>query len=526
MKILITDPLSREGLDHLGRQEDFEVVFSPGISSQRLLDEIREADALIVRGKTRVTPELIAAADRLRVIGRAGAGVDNIDIEAATRKGIVVMNTPGGNSVSVAEHAFALLIALARKVAGADASLRAGHWNKSAFLGQELLKKTLGIVGLGKIGSVLARRAKGFDMTVLAYDPFVSNEYALGLGVQLSSLEDLLRQSDFVSLHLPLNDQTRALIGRSELSRMKPGAFLINTARGDLVVESELAEALERGLLAGAGLDVFQNEPEISPRLLRSEKVTLTPHIAGSTFEAQAKVGYGIAVQVTDYLRQEVILNAVNFPSLPPGELARMLPCLQLGEKLGSFIGQIASLRLEEIGLRYYGDLTEVDYRPITNYALKAVLQPVLSETINEVSARSLARERGISVIETASGRQRSYSNLISIQLRSSTRVEWIEGALLHQGRFWLVSVDGIPVETQLGSTMLFIRNEDRPGVIGQVGTILGRNSINIASFVLGRDRERPGAVGVVNTDSPIPQPVLAEIRKVPPVHFARVVSL
>lgn len=526
MKILISDSLSQEGIDYLKLQPNLEVVYRTDLSSDALLSEIEQAHALIVRSKTQVTPELIAAARHLRVIGRAGAGVDNIDLETATRKGIVVMNTPGGNSISAAEHAFALLISLARKIPFAHTSQRAGQWNKSSFMGQELHGKTLGIVGLWKIGSLLTKRAQAFQMQVLASDPFVSEKYTADLGVELASLEELLARSDFISLHTPLNSKTQGLISRRTIQLMKKGAFVINTARGGLIVEEDLVAAIKEGHLGGAALDVFETEPNVPSHLRETEGIILTPHIAGSTIEAQSKVGYDIAVQVANYLQHDIILNAVNFPSLTSKDLEHLQPYLKLGEKLGSFISQISQIRISEIGIRYYGDLTQVNYKPISNYILKAILRPMLSEEINEVNARNYARERGISVIESVSSRLRSYSNLISIQLRSPEKMEWIEGAILHQGNLRLVSLDGIPVETQLGNHILFIRNDDTPGVIGQVGTILGESKINIASFVLGRDGDQPHAVGVVNTDDDVAHEVIERIRAIPAVSFAHIVRL
>lgn len=526
MKILITDPISQEGVDYLEKQSGLEVVCQTDLSKDALLSEIRDADGLIVRSRTKVTQDVIEAASQLRVIGRAGAGVDNIDLDAATRKGVVVMNTPGGNSVSVAEHAFALLLALARRVPFADPSLRSGAWDKKAFVGQELQNKTLGLIGLGKIGAIMAQRAQSFQLKVLAYDPFVSEEYVRDLGVELKTLEEVLSESDFVSLHAPLNEKTKGMIGKDTLKLMKKGAFLINAARGELVVEEDLADALEKGHLGGAALDVFEDEPEVHPRLLASDRTVLTPHIAGSTVEAQSKVGYDIARQVADYLQNEVIVNAVNFPSMTPKELEQIQPYLGLAEKLGSFISQISQIRLSEIGIRYYGDFAHLNYKPISNYILKAILKPMLSEEINQVNARNYARERGISVIETVSSRQRSYSNLISIQLRSPEKTEWIEGAILHKGHYRLVSIDGIPIETELGEHILFIRNEDTPGVIGLVGTILGKAKINIASFVLGRDGDGAHAVGVVNTDGEIPEKAMQEIRNIPAVQFLLLIRL
>ena len=526
MKILITDPISKEGIHHLEQQPQFNVLYRTELSLNELKKEISDAAALIVRSKTQVTKEIIESTHRLRAIGRAGAGVDNVDLTAATRKGVVVMNTPEGNSTSAAEHTFALLLALARKIPSADASLRKGQWSKQAFIGTELQNKILGIVGLGKIGVILAQRAQSFQMKVVAYDPFVSEKYARAQGVELLTFEELLARSDFISLHAPLNEKTQGLISRKTLKQMKKGALLINTARGALIVEKDLSEALVNQTIGGVALDVFEKEPEISNQLLQSNAAVFTPHIAGSTIEAQSKVGYEIAIQIADYLQHEIILNAVNFPSMTSQESEQIQPYLRLGERLGLFISQISKIRLSEIGIRYYGDLTKVNYQPISNYILKAILNPILSEEINQVNARNYAKERGISVIETVSSRQRSYSNLISIQLRSTEKTEWIEGAILRQGKLRLVSVDGIPVETQLGNHILFIRNYDTPGVIGQVGTILGQAKINIASFVLGRIEEKPHALGVVNTDAAIPETVLEQIRQIPAVRFSQLLDL
>lgn len=370
MHILVADPLSEVGIQYLREQPGFEVAYRPESSTPEVLAEIRSTDGLIVRSKTKVTRAVLDAAPKLRVIGRAGAGVDNIDLETATQRGVLVMNTPGVNSVSAAEHAFTLLLALARRIPLADSALRQGRWSKTGLIGQELSGKRLGIVGLGQIGSLVAQRALGFQMKVLAFDPFVGEKYAADLGVDLLSLDDLLRQSDFVSLHLPLNEKSRGLICRQTLKLMKEGAFLVNAARGELVVEEDLADALETGHLGGAGLDVFEAEPEVNPRLLASDRTVLTPHIAGSTAEAQAKVGLDIAVQVSDYLQHEVISHAINFPSISNQELALILPYAKLGEKLGSFISQISRLRVSDIGIRYYGDWTNLNYKPVTNYIL------------------------------------------------------------------------------------------------------------------------------------------------------------
>lgn len=524
MKVLISDKISEDGIEYLEKEEGLQVVNRPGLSPEQLLEEIHDARALIVRSKTRVTAQVIGAAPRLRCIGRAGAGVDNIDLTAATRQGIVVMNTPGGNSISVAEHTLALLLSLVRKVPRGDASIKRGEWKKAELTGSELSGKTLGILGLGKIGSIVARRARGFGMPILGYDPFVNERYAEDLEVELCGLDEALSRSDIVTLHLPDNDETKGLIDRRRLELMKPSAFLINAARGALVDEEDLARALENGRLAGAALDVFRDEPRVHPRLASSDKVVLTPHVAGSTVEAQSKVGLDIAVQTVDYLKREVIRNAVNFPSVSPHELEQLEPYMRLGERLGILAGRINQGRCHEIGIRYYGDLGRLNHKPVTNCVLKGVLRTALGDEVNEINARPLAEEREIEIVETVSSRTRSYTNLISIRLRGQ-RTEWVEGALLHQGRVHLVSIDGIPIEAPLGEHLLFVRNDDKPGVIGQVGTLLGSAGVNIASFTLGRGGKDRHAVGVVNVDSPIPKDVVDRIAEIPAVGFVRLIK-
>ncbi|HSR66302.1 MAG TPA: phosphoglycerate dehydrogenase [Acidobacteriota bacterium] len=525
MKILISDKLSDEGVEFLEKQQGFQVVNRPGLPPEELLQEVADASALLVRSKTKVTPEVLAAAPLLKVVGRAGAGVDNIDLKEATRRGVVVMNTPGGNSTSVAEHTLALMLALARNIPTADSSMRAGQWKKSELMGQELHGKTLGVVGLGKIGVLVARLARSFGMKVTAYDPFISEQFAADQGIELRELNELLQVSDFVSLHLPVNDDTRGMVNVETLGLMKPTAFLVNAARGPLINEEDLLQALKTGGLAGAALDVFNNEPNPDPRLMATGKVVATPHIAGSTREAQIKVGYGIAQQVTDYLLHDIIRNAVNFPSVSSAEMEKLRPYLDLAERLGAIVGRICGIRFSEIGVRYYGELAKLNTKPVTSRIVNAVLRPSLSEDVNDINARDRAAERGIEVIETVSSRSRSYSNLISIQLRNVEETEWIEGAILHQGNLHLVSIDGIDIEAPLGDHLLFIRNDDKPGVVGQVGTILGNAGINIASFMLGRGARQAHAIGVLNVDDSLSREVLDQIRQVPAVRFAQAIE-
>ncbi|MFN8006843.1 MAG: phosphoglycerate dehydrogenase [Terriglobia bacterium] len=526
MKILISDKLSTQGIELLKQQSAWQVDVKTGLSPDQLLQEIGQYDALLVRSNTKVTAKVIQAATKMKVIGRAGTGVDNISLEAATNRGIVVMNTPGGNSISVAELALGLMLAIARHVGPASSSTKAGKWDKKSFSGFELRGKTLGIVGFGKIGMEVARRAKSFQMNLLVYDPYVSKGLAQDLNIQLVPLEDLLRQSDMITLHVPALDSTRNIINAQSIGQMKKGSYVINTARGELVNETDLLVALESGHIAGAALDVLSVEPpDPNHPLVKHPKVISTPHIAASTAEAQEVVGLEIAEQVRDFLKEGIIRNAVNFPSVSFDEYKRIGPYLQLGEKLGSFLSQICEGRINEVGIRYYGEVFDINTQLIANSIVLGILKPILGDSVNLVNARKILDERGIALLESRSQRVRSYSNLISLRLRTDVREEWIEGTVLTQGNIRMVSIDGIDIDAPLHGTLLLIRNNDTPGVIGQVGTLLGNNQINIANFALGRG-ENHHAVGVVNVDSKILDPLLTEIRACPSIQFARVVQL
>ena len=524
-RILISDSLS-PGVVPLLQEAGLHAEFRPDLTRAQLLEKIAEVEVLLVRSKTQVDGELLDRASKLRVVGRAGAGVDNIDLDGATRKGILVMNTPGGNSVSAAEHALAMLLAVARKIPQATASMKQGKWEKKEFEGVELLGKTLGLVGLGKIGSEVARRARGFGMEVLAYDPYISDKVARQLEVRLLPLEDILARADFLSLHLPLVESTEKMINDASIASLKQGVRIINCARGGLVDEQALLRGLQSGKVAGAALDVFQQEPTQNRELLAHSQVISTPHIAGSTQEAQEKVGFEIVHQVIDYLRDGVVRNAVNFASISSHEFEQIAPYLELGEKLGAFLGRISRIRVSELGIRYYGELTALNCKPISSAILKGFFQAMDIENVNLINAANAARERGIVITETSSGRERGFRNLISVQARNETETEWLEGALLHRGNLRLVSVDGIALEAPLGRSILFIRNEDQPGVIGQVGSLLGNSGINIASFTLGRHEQRGDAIGVVNTDTNIAPSLLQQIRALPAVAFAASVKL
>ena len=526
MKILISEKLSQQGIELLQQEPAWRVDVKTSLTPAQLIEVISQYDGLLVRSNTKVTAEVIEAAKRLKVIGRAGTGVDNINLEAATNKGIVVMNAPGGNSISVAELTMGLMLAMTRAVPQASVSTKEGKWDKKDLIGVELKDKTLGVVGFGKIGMEVAKRARAFQMNLLVYDPYVSERLAQDFNVKLVSLDELFAGSDLITLHVPLIDATRHLISTQTIAKMKTGVRIINTARGELINEFDLAAALDSGKVAAAALDVLSEEPPPAGNpLLRHPKVIVTPHIAASTAEAQEIVGVEIAEQVRGFLKDGIIRNAVNFPSVSFEEYKRIGPFLRLGENLGSFISQICDGRLNEVGIRYYGETVDINTHLIASSIIMGVLEPILGDGVNLINARKHLDERGILLIESRSNRVRSYSNLISVRVKTDVREEWIEGTILSQDNTRLVSVDGIDIEAPLHGSILFIRNNDTPGVIGQIGTLLGNNQINIANFALGRG-ENHHAVGVVNVDSQISEDLLEHIRRCPSIRFARVVQL
>jgi D-3-phosphoglycerate dehydrogenase len=452
--------------------------------------------------------------------------VDNVDVPAASARGIVVMNAPGANSVSVAELAMALVLALARHIPGADAAMKQGKWEKKKFTGEEVRDKTLGLVGLGRIGQEVAKRACAFGMKVLAHDPYVSEETASHLDVELTSLDDLFSRSDFVSLHMPSTDHTRRMVNAERLAKARKGIRIVNTARGDLIDEKALADAIESGQVGGAALDVFEKEPTVDHRLQMLPQVIATPHIAASTREGQELVGSETAAALRDFLRDGVIRNAVNFPSLSPEEFKRLQPFATLGERLGTFIAQMNDDRIRQVSLRYYGELTQSRTGVIVNGVLAGLFKPVLSNGVTVVNARSVAAEHGIEIVESRSTRARNYTSLISLRISTAQGQRWVEGAVFEDAAPRLVMVDGIAVEAPLEGTMIVMRNSDTPGVIGAVGTILGRHGVNIANFALGRNDGEAIGVVIVDEPAPIQAQVLDELRHVPAVREARLVRV
>jgi D-3-phosphoglycerate dehydrogenase len=521
LKIVVADDLPASALELL-RAEGWRVDARVGRSAGELARDIADADALLVRSATKVTADLLANAQRLSIVGRAGTGVDNIDVTAASTRGVLVVNAPGANSISVAEHTCALMLALARMVPAADHAMKGGKWEKKRFLGTELRGKTLGIAGLGRIGREVAQRARAFGMKVVAHDPFISREIAEGLGVQLLPLDDLCAAADVLTLHLPATPETRHILNEERFAKAKRGLRVINTARGDLIDESALKRAIDAGQVAGAALDVFEKEPPSDWSLANMPQVIATPHIAASTEEAQELVGLDTAAAVRDFLRDGVVRNAVNFPALHADELRRLQPWVRLVDNLATVLAQMGAARVETIALRYYGELSESRAAEIlAPSAAAGILRPILSGGVSIVNARAVARERGIDIVESRSTRARHYTSLVSVKLHTGDGERWAEGTVFEPASPRLVSVAGIRVEAPLAGAMLIIRNDDQPGVIGEVGTILGRLGVNIANFALGRNET--GAVGIVNVDEEASRPqalaaAVDAIRRVPAV--------
>ncbi len=525
MKIVVADDLPASALDLL-RAEGWTVDARTGRAPDQLAVDLADADAIIVRSATKVTGALIGAAPQLKAIARAGTGVDNVDVAAASGRGIVVMNAPGANSISVAELAMGLVLALARHVPAADAAMKQGKWEKKKFLGEEVREKTLGLAGLGRIGQEVARRAGAFGMRIIAHDPFISEQVAADLGVELVSLDDLFARSDYVSLHMPSNEKTRNIVNAERLARSKKGIRIINTARGDLIDEKALADAIEAGTVGGAALDVFETEPPPDQRLQKLPQVVATPHIAASTREGQELVGVETAAALRDFLRDGIIRNAVNFPSVSAEEFSRLRPFVDLGERLGAFLAQLNDGRAQSLGVRYYGDLSEGRNDMIVNAVLVGLFKPILETGVTPVNARSVAKDRGIEIVESRSSRPRNYTSLVSVKLHTSDGEKWVEGAVFERTVPRLVLIDGIGIEAPLAGTMIVIRNNDQPGVIGEIGTILGKHGVNIGNFALGREGKNAVGVVIVDEPPPVPDAALNELLNVKGVREARIVRV
>lgn len=518
MKVLVSDSISAKGIEILKRA-GFEVDVKTGLSSEELKSIIGQYDALIIRSATKVTAEIIEAADKLKVIGRAGTGVDNVDKVSATKKGIVVMNTPGGNTVTTAEHTIAMLFSLARRIPQANASMKEGKWEKKKFMGVELYNKTIGIIGLGRIGSEVAKRVQCMGMNVLAYDPFLSDERAEELGIVKTDLDRIFAESDFITIHTPLTSETKYLINKNTIAKMKDGVYIINCARGGIINEKDLYEAIKSGKVAGAALDVFEKEPpDEGYELIADERVICTPHIGASTLEAQENVAVAIAEQVVDYLLNGTIRNAINFPSIPFDQVQLIRPYIVLLERMGSFVAQIFTKSINQIQIEYLGEISTLNTQALTTAAVKGILDPVLGEPVNYVNALFIAKERGIEVREIKGKEAGDYQSLVKITLITKDDKAQVAGTLLSKRDPRIVQINDISMEIIPEGNMIFLRNHDRPGVIGNIGTLLGNNNINIGHMHFGRKEVGGIAYSVITVDATLTDEIIEKIKGLPNV--------
>ena len=521
-KVLISDALSPAAVQ-IFRDRGIEVDFQPalGKDKEKLAAAVGNFDGLAVRSATKVTSKVLEQARNLKVIGRAGIGVDNVDIPAATARGIIVMNTPFGNSITTAEHAISLMLALARQIPEADASTRAGKWEKNKFMGVEIFGKTLGVIGCGNIGSIVADRAIGLRMKVIAFDPFLSQERAADLGVEKVEIDDLFRRADFITLHAPLTDKTRNIVNAGAIKNMKKGVRIINCARGGLVDEGALYEALKNGQVAGAAFDVFVTEPATENPLFHLPNVVCTPHLGAATSEAQENVALQIAEQMSDYLLRGAITNAINFPSISAEEAPKLKPFIALAEKLGSFAGQLTETGISKVQLAYEGAVAQMNTKALTSAALAGLLRPMLGD-VNVVSAPVVAKERGIVVEEVTREMPEDYESLITVTVTTERQTRHVSGTVFADGRPRIVNIKGIRMDAEFGPSMIYITNLDKPGFIGKFSSTLGEAGINIATFHVGRDAPGGNAVALIEIDGDLPEAVLAKVRALPQVQQAK----
>jgi D-3-phosphoglycerate dehydrogenase len=511
-RVLVSDRLSDAAV-RIFSDRGVDVDFQPDLGKDKewLLAAIGGYDGLAIRSATKVTEKVIKAADRLRVIGRAGIGVDNVDVPAATKRGIIVMNTPFGNSITTAEHAIAMMFAVARQLPAADASTQAGKWEKNRFMGVEITAKTLGIIGCGNIGSIVAERAIGLKMHVIAYDPFLSEERASQLGVERVDLDELFRRADIVTLHTPLTEKTRNIVDADAIARMKDGVRIINCARGGLVVEDDLAAAVKSGKVAGAGIDVFAAEPAETSPLFGLANVVCTPHLGAATSEAQENVAVQIAEQMSDYLVNGAVANALNMPSITAEEAPRLTPFVQLAGNLGSFAGQLTESTVLGVTVEYAGDVADMNTKALTAALLAGLLTPILTE-VNMVNSPVVARERGMAVDEVRQTRRGAYETYVRLTVKTERQERSVAGTVFSDGKPRIIQIKGINLEAGFGQHMLYVTNRDRPGFIGRLGTLLGDEAVNIATFNLGRSGPGEDAIALIEVDEPVSDAVLARV--------------
>jgi len=526
-KVLISDSLSKEAVEILEKEQELKVDVNTKMTPEEFKKALPEYDALVVRSSTKVTKDAIAGANKLKVIGRAGVGLDNVDLEAASKKGIIVVNTPGGNTISTAEHALSLMLSMSRNIAQADASMRRGEWERKKLMGVELYGKVLGIVGLGRIGTEVARRAISFEMRVLAFDPYLSVEKAKELGIESVDLETILKQADYITVHTPLTDETKHIISAAEFAMMKKGVRIINCARGGIIDEAELIKAIESGKVAGAALDVYEDEPPSKDaKLLKVERIVLTPHLGASTEEAQVNVAIDVANTVRDILLNRCIRNAVNVPCVDSEILKIIQPYLSLAENIGLMHAQLADGHIKRVKIRYVGELLKYDLSPFTVSLMKGMLTPILQETVNFVNSLVIAKERGINIVETKTAEVHDFTSLICVEVETDKTNNSIMGTLFTKVDPRIVKINEFYVDCVPQGYMLVIFNKDVPGIIGQIGTILGENKINIAGMSFGREDKGGRAITVLNIDSEAPKKVLDEIRKAKNIQEVKLVKL
>jgi D-3-phosphoglycerate dehydrogenase len=521
-RVLISDALSPAAVQ-IFKDRGIQVDFQPdlGKDKDKLAVLVGQYDGLAIRSATKVTAKILEAARNLRVIGRAGIGVDNVDIPAATARGVIVMNTPFGNSITTAEHAIAMMFALAREIPAADASTQAGKWEKNRFMGVEITGKTLGIIGCGNIGSIVANRAIGLHMRVVAFDPFLSPERAVDLGVEKVELDELLARADIITLHTPLTDKTRNVLSAENIARAKKGVRIINCARGGLVDEAALRRALDSGQVAGAAFDVFSTEPATENPLFGHPHVICTPHLGAATSEAQENVALQVAEQMSDYLLKGAIANAVNFPSISAEEAPRLRPFIALAEKLGSFAGQLTESGLSAVRITYQGEVAHMKTKALTSAAVAGLLRPMLAD-VNVVSAPSIAKERGVVVDETTREADGDYDSLMTVTVVTERQERSVSGTVFADGKPRIIDIKGIKIDTEFAPSMIYVSNEDKPGFIGRFATTLGDAGVNIATFALGRDHAGGSAIALVEVDGRVPQHVIARIQTIPGVQQAK----
>jgi D-3-phosphoglycerate dehydrogenase len=525
-KVLVCDDLSEEGLSIFRKEKNLSVQVKLKLKIEDLKKEIADADACVVRSGTQLTREVIEAAPKLKVIGRAGVGLDNVDLETASKKGIVVINTPGGNTISAAEHTFCLLMAMARNIPQADASMRRGEWERKKFTGNELYDKTLGIAGLGRIGTEVAKRAQAFGMRVIAYDPFLRAEKAQQIGVEVVTLDTLYAESDFITLHMPLTAENRNMISEKEIAKMKKTVRIVNCARGGLIDEKALAKAAMEGRIGGAAIDVFEEEPPKNNPLVGVAQIIMTPHLGASTEEAQVAVAVDVAQSIVDFFSGKGTKNAVNVPQVDPEVLEQLRPYLRLAEKMGSLAAQLIDGQILQLDIQYFGQVAEYETTPVTVAVIKGLLTAILAESVNYVNASVLAKERGIKITESKSSVAARYSNLIQLEVKTDKKNTVVGGTVFSKDDSRLVMIDNFEVEAVPEGFLLLVTNRDVPGIVGQVGTILGTNQINIAGMTLGRDMPGGIAETVLKIDSAVPAAVLDAIKRSPNVIDAKLIKL